>query len=162
MKKIVCVFALIMSLFMVGCSENDRNNESGLNAHSSSAEETRMDYSRYEGMWSCDSNDGPGEGLELEIQVISDMMEITLTNTSDPPMCRVAMVTQTFSFSDIKNSCVEFSYDEDGWGNSATVVLTFRDDNIYCEIKDAKRNEEAMWEIGEGLYNLVRSWSLTE
>jgi hypothetical protein len=62
--------------------------------------------------------------------------------------------------SKIKNGVVEIPYDNDDWGGSGTIVITFLEEDINCEIKDLQSVQDQMWGFSEGEYALIRNDSL--
>ena len=140
MKKIIStIFTFILLICIAGCGSND------------------TDYSRYTGTWAEKDFSLENGGVVLEIDVVDEWMNIALSQTSSAPANRVAEISHSIKQSQIENSIVEFHYPQDSWGNSGIVELTFKEDSIYCEIKDVTTSDMAMWQLHEGLYKLINS-----
>lgn len=70
---------------------------------------------------------------------------------------RIAMTAASVELSDIENNIATFTYSDDGWGNSGTLVLDFsKPDQIGATATTTYQNPSAMWSILPGYHDFVR------
>ncbi len=124
----------------------------------SSASTEALFSEAYIGTWAEENIGWESGGLILDIGKNDTAVSVDVTFTQAAPYSRVASFSVSISESDIHGGQAELSFENDGWGNSGTIVLQFLDDTIVCTIKDTKylyEGEFPVWGIRDGKYLLV-------
>ncbi len=127
-----------------------------LTNESSSAETT--EFSEYTGTWAQDEIGWQYGGLILDIAVTVDSLSIEVTYTQSAPSSRVANFIFEVPISSIQENTLEHTFENDGWDNAGTIILTFSSDKIVCEVKDTHyvgSNGFPIWGISEGTMSVV-------
>lgn len=114
-------------------------------------------YSQYTGTWAVSDIGWIYGGQILDIAVNGDSMSVEYSEIQSAPASRVASVSKTIPISEIQDNVVTTSFEDDGWGHSGTMSLTFTADAIICEIKDIQEHQPAQWGVIEGKFLLVRN-----
>lgn len=128
-----------------------------------SLKDTATVYSQYNGTWAEEDIGWVNGGAVLDITANGDNITVEFSVIQSAPGSRVASVFQTISVSEIENAVVEIPFDNDGWGCSGTMILTFTKDAIICEIKDLQLTDlYPEWGFCEWRYLLVRNDSAYE
>lgn len=141
--------AAVLALSLcVGCGTTNAPNES--------VEETveLFDIASYNGTWATDDIGWVYGGLVLDISVLENDVLFDLTNYGSAPFSRIASTSADVLPSEITENSITFHFDEDGWGNSGTVVLTFLENQVCVEVQNLTADPNAMWGFYEGEYFL--------
>lgn len=141
--------AAILALSLcVGCGTT--------NAPTESAKETveLFDIASYNGTWATDDIGWVYGGLVLDISVLENDVLFDLTNYGPAPFSRTAFASADVLPSEITENSITFHFDEDGWGNSGTVVLTFLENQVCVAVQNLTADPNAMWGFYEGEYYL--------
>lgn len=159
MKTYICIILSIILVFSLSaCGGKETVSESKQNQGSSSVlSTTENSFENYEGMWSESDISFENGGLILEIATNKTKMTIDCSLTSSGPSSRIAEFEKTFKLSKIVNNTVKISYEEDGWGNSGVLELTFSKDYILAEFKEIVADEMANWGFNENTYKLIKN-----
>ena len=151
MKRLFAILIIIVSLLNVSACSNEQQNDNDV------SNDENM-YDAFIGTWAEEEIGWEFGGLIIDIFVTDENMEITCSLTQSAPASRVAEFTQSFKLADIKNSVVEIPYDNDGWGNSGTLEITFNENVLFCDFKNiANDGYAAMWGFYEKTYKLVKN-----
>lgn len=169
---VVMLFVLLMVFYnynkksdlkkdVIGTSGNMENNtvsntiqteniESTTGATESESVTENVDYTKYYGMWNDKSGNGVNVetdgGVELQIQVVAgNRITFELTTCQAPPANRVASIENVNSV--IEDNKAEFTFSDDGWGNSGMGYLEFRENEIYVKCEITSYNADAMWDL---------------
>ena len=138
MKKFQYIVVLLFVIVLgTGCS-NDEKQENFLSETENEIEnkEDGVIYEVYTGNW---SNDGRTHdqilsegGVELSC-TITESNRLTGTLFAQQEMTERFAVVEDIS-GEIEQNELLFDYADDGWGNSGTLHMQFRNDSIYVEI----------------------------
>lgn len=95
-------------------------------------------------------------GVQLEILSISKkQVSFRYTVISGPPSNRIAEIE--IQNANIQDGKADFTFDDDGWGNRGKGYIQFMSEGkIKIKTDIARRDSEAMWDIGELKHTLVR------
>jgi len=118
---------------------------------------TEDSFSTYVGMWSEGDVSFDKGGLILEISIENEEMKLACSLTSAGENSRIAEFEKTIKVSSIVKNFVKVPYEEDGWGNSGVLELTFNKDYILADFKDVVMDEMADWGFYENTYKLVKN-----
>lgn len=107
----------------------------------------------YFGRWVDEEN----SEVTLLVEYLPDSVGFQLNFTSAPPACRIASHAHTIPDTEIEKNTITYSFEDDCWGNSGAIELTFIEGKILCVISEIKNTEEntPMWGFAEGEYSLV-------
>ena len=154
MKKFQYIVVLLFVIVLgTGCS-NDEKQENFLSETENEIEnkEDGVIYEVYTGNW---SNDGRTHdqilsegGVELSC-TITESNRLTGTLFAQQEMTERFAVVEDIS-GEIEQNELLFDYADDGWGNSGTLHMQFRNDSIYVEILNYCEAEHAFKESGSG------------
>ena len=160
MSKIIALLLIAtLSLTLCACGKKDTQSSS---EKSTSSATDNPSFEEYVGTWSK-SDMKAGEGnLVLNISVIDKEMEVECTATSYEQYPKIAGFTKLIDLSQIKNNSVEIAYDDDNWGNSGILELTFGNEAIFACFKNVVLDEYALWGCYEGNYKLVQNGELQD
>lgn len=160
MKKFQYIVVLLFVIVLgTGCS-NDEKQENFLSETENEIEnkEDGVIYEVYTGNW---SNDGRTHdqilsegGVELSC-TITESNRLTGTLFAQQEMTERFAVVEDIS-GEIEQNELLFDYADDGWGNSGTLHMQFRNDSIYVEILNyCEADGESDYGIS-GYYELIR------
>ena len=160
MKKsqyiVVLLFVIVLG---TGCS-NDEKQENFLSETENEIEnkEDGVIYEVYTGNW---SNDGRTHdqilsegGVELSC-TITESNRLTGTLFAQQEMTERFAVVEDIS-GEIEQNELLFDYADDGWGNSGTLHMQFRNDSIYVEILNYCEADGGSDYGISGYYELIR------
>jgi len=134
--------------------------ESDSNKGNLGKKDTGTNYLQYAGTWAVADIGWVYGGQILDITANGDSILVSYEHIGSAPFSRVASVTQTIQLSDIQNGFVSVPFDNDGWGHSGIMKLTFSEDTITCEVRDLldlPESQGAQWGFYEGTYLLIRN-----
>jgi len=115
------------------------------------------DYAQYAGTWASNGVGWIHGGQILDIAVSGDTMTATFEHIAPAPTSQLAEVSVTIPLSNISNGTATAAFDNDGWGQTGTITLTFTESGIICDMKDVLGGEPySTWGILEETYLLVR------
>lgn len=160
MKKFQYIVVLLFVIVLgTGCS-NDEKQENFLSETENEIEnkEDGVIYEVYTGNW---SNDGRTHdqilsegGVELSC-TITESNRLTGTLFAQQEMTERFAVVEDIS-GEIEQNELLFDYADDGWGNSGTLHMQFRNDSIYVEILNyCEADGRSDYGIS-GYYELIR------
>ena len=160
MKKFQYIVVLLFVIVLgTGCS-NDEKQENFL-AETENEIENKEDgviYEVYTGNW---SNDGRTHdqilsegGVELSC-TITESNRLTGTLFAQQEMTERSAVVEDIS-GEIEQNELLFDYADDGWGNSGTLHMQFRNDSIYVEILNYCEADGGSDYGISGYYELIR------
>lgn len=160
MKKFQYIVVLLFVIVLgTGCS-NDEKQENFLSETENEIEnkEDGVIYEVYTGNW---SNDGRTHdqilsegGVELSC-TITESNRLTGTLFAQQEMTERFAVVEDIS-GEIEQNELLFDYADDGWGNSGTLHMQFRNDSIYVEILNyCEADGGSDYDIS-GYYELIR------
>ena len=160
MKKFQYIVVLLFVIVLgTGCS-NDEKQENFLSETENEIEnkEDGVIYEVYTGNW---SNDGRTHdqilsegGVELSC-TITESNRLTGTLFAQQEMTERFAVVEDIS-GEIEQNELLFDYADDGWGNSGTLHMQFRNDSIYVEILNyCEADGGSVYGIS-GYYELIR------
>ena len=160
MKKFQYIVVLLFVIVLgTGCS-NDEKQENFLSETENEIEnkEDGVIYEVYTGNW---SNDGRTHdqilsegGVELSC-TITESNRLTGTLFAQQEMTERFAVVEDIS-GEIEQNELLFDYADDGWGNSGTLHMQFRNDSIYVEILNYCEAEGGSDYGISGYYELIR------
>ena len=160
MKKFQYIVVLLFVIVLgTGCS-NDEKQENFLSETENEIEnkEDGVIYEVYTGNW---SNDGRTHdqilsegGVELSC-TITESNRLTGTLFAQQEMTERFAVVEDIS-GEIEQNELLFDYADDGWGNSGTLHMQFRDDSIYVEILNYCEADGGSDYGISGYYELIR------
>lgn len=160
MKKFQYIVVLLFVIVLgTGCS-NDEKQENFLSETENEIEnkEDGVIYEVYTGNW---SNDGrthdqilSGGGVELSC-TITESNRLTGTLFAQQEMTERFAVVEDIS-GEIEQNELLFDYADDGWGNSGTLHMQFRNDSIYVEILNYCEADGGSDYGISGYYELIR------
>lgn len=160
MKKFQYIVVLLFVIVLgTGCS-NDEKQESFLSETENEIEnkEDGVIYEVYTGNW---SNDGRTHdqilsegGVELSC-TITESNRLTGTLFAQQEMTERFAVVEDIS-GEIEQNELLFDYADDGWGNSGTLHMQFRNDSIYVEILNYCEADGGSDYGISGYYELIR------
>lgn len=135
-KRKIMEFCLIIALVLGGCGSNnqlsiDNSKEDGIE----NKEESSI-YTTYAGSW---TNDGKTHDQILSEGGVELSCTIMESNQFTGTLFVQQAMTERFASIEeisgkIEHSELLFDYADDGWGNSGTLHIQFKDDSIYVEI----------------------------
>ena len=106
-----------------------------------------VDYSDYVGEWISTKDLWNKGGVILEIKSIkNNAVKFDLTSVSSAPYNRIAYIENVSA--EIVGGVVNFSFKDDGWGNSGSGMLVLRSGKVYVETSISKYDSNAMWDLG--------------
>ena len=112
------------------------------------------------GIWREHTIDTKGYGLALTIEQYDEESLLVIVNhTSDPLGSRVVLFESIVPYDLFFDDAVDFSFDEDGWGNAGKIQLQKTDNEMLCIVYDVNYIGEgdcAMWGIMSGEYLLTK------
>ncbi len=160
MKKFQYIVVLLFVIVLgTGCS-NDEKQENFLSETENEIEnkEDGVIYEVYTGNW---SNDGRTHdqilsegGVELSC-TITESNRLTGTLFAQQEMTERFAVVEDIS-GEIEQNELLFDYADDGWGNSGTLHMQFRNDSIYVEILNYYEADGGSDYGISGYYELIR------
>ena len=160
MKKFQYIVVLLFVIVLgTGCS-NDEKQENFLSETENEIEnkEDGVIYEVYSGNW---SNDGRTHdqilsegGVELSC-TITESNRLTGTLFAQQEMTERFAVVEDIS-GEIEQNELLFDYADDGWGNSGTLHMQFRNDSIYVEILNYCEADGGSDYGISGYYELIR------
>mgnify|MGYP003190424956 FL=1 len=160
MKKFQYIVVLLFVIVLgTGCS-NDEKQENFLSETENEIEnkEDGVIYEVYTGNW---SNDGRTHdqilsegGVELSC-TITENNRLTGTLFAQQEMTERFAVVEDIS-GEIEQNELLFDYADDGWGNSGTLHMQFRNDSIYVEILNYCEADGGSDYGISGYYELIR------
>ena len=160
MKKFQYIVVLLFVIVLgTGCS-NDEKQENFLSETENEIEnkEDGVIYEVYTGNW---SNDGRSHdqilsegGVELSC-TITESNRLTGTLFAQQEMTERFAVVEDIS-GEIEQNELLFDYADDGWGNSGTLHMQFRNDSIYVEILNYCEADGGSDYGISGYYELIR------
>ena len=160
MKKFQYIVVLLFVIVLgTGCS-NDEKQENFLSETENEIEnkEDGVIYEVYTGNW---SNDGRTHdqilsegGVELSC-TITESNRLTGTLFAQQEMTERFAVVEDIS-GEIDQNELLFDYADDGWGNSGTLHMQFRNDSIYVEILNYCEADGGSDYGISGYYELIR------
>ena len=160
MKKFQYIVVLLFVIVLgTGCS-NDEKHENFLSETENEIEnkEDGVIYEVYTGNW---SNDGRTHdqilsegGVELSC-TITESNRLTGTLFAQQEMTERFAVVEDIS-GEIEQNELLFDYADDGWGNSGTLHMQFRNDSIYVEILNYCEADGGSDYGISGYYELIR------
>lgn len=160
MKKFQYIVVLLFVIVLgTGCS-NDEKQENFLSETENEIEnkEDGVIYEVYTGNW---SNDGRTHdqilsegGVELSC-TITESNRLTSTLFAQQEMTERFAVVEDIS-GEIEQNELLFDYADDGWGNSGTLHMQFRNDSIYVEILNYCEADGGSDYGISGYYELIR------
>lgn len=160
MKKFQYIVVLLFLIVLgTGCS-NDEKQENFLSETENEIEnkEDGVIYEVYTGNW---SNDGRTHdqilsegGVELSC-TITESNRLTGTLFAQQEMTERFAVVEDIS-GEIEQNELLFDYADDGWGNSGTLHMQFRNDSIYVEILNYCEADGGSDYGISGYYELIR------
>ena len=160
MKKFQYIVVLLFVIVLgTGCS-NDEKQENFLSETENGIEnkEDGVIYEVYTGNW---SNDGRTHdqilsegGVELSC-TITESNRLTGTLFAQQEMTERFAVVEDIS-GEIEQNELLFDYADDGWGNSGTLHMQFRNDSIYVEILNYCEADGGSDYGISGYYELIR------
>lgn len=160
MKKFQYIVVLLFVIVLgTGCS-NDEKQENFLSETENEIEnkEDGVIYEVYTGNW---SNDGrthdqilSEDGVELSC-TITESNRLTGTLFAQQEMTERFAVVEDIS-GEIEQNELLFDYADDGWGNSGTLHMQFRNDSIYVEILNYCEADGGSDYGISGYYELIR------
>lgn len=160
MKKFQYIVVLLFVIVLgTGCS-NDEKQENFLSETENEIEnkEDGVIYEVYTGNW---SNDGrtydqilSEGGVELSC-TITESNRLTGTLFAQQEMTERFAVVEDIS-GEIEQNELLFDYADDGWGNSGTLHMQFRNDSIYVEILNYCEADGGSDYGISGYYELIR------
>ena len=160
MKKFQYIVVLLFVIVLgTGCS-NDEKQENFLSETENEIEnkEDGVIYEVYTGNW---SNDGRTHdqilsegGVELSC-TITESNRLTGTLFAQQEMTERFAVVEDIS-GEIEQKELLFDYADDGWGNSGTLHMQFRNDSIYVEILNYCEADGGSDYGISGYYELIR------
>lgn len=160
MKKFQYIVVLLFVIVLgTGCS-NDEKQENFLSETENEIEnkEDGVIYEVYTGNW---SNDGITHdqilsegGVELSC-TITESNRLTGTLFAQQEMTERFAVVEDIS-GEIEQNELLFDYADDGWGNSGTLHMQFRNDSIYVEILNYCEADGGSDYGISGYYELIR------
>lgn len=160
MKKFQYIVVLLFVIVLgTGCS-NDEKQENFLSETENEIEnkEDGVIYEVYTGNW---SNDGRTHdqilsegGVELSC-TITESNRLTGTLFAQQEMTERFAVVEDIS-GEIEQNELLFDYADDGWGNSGTLHMRFRNDSIYVEILNYCEADGGSDYGISGYYELIR------
>lgn len=160
MKKFQYIVVLLFVIVLgTGCS-NDEKQENFLSETENEIEnkEDGVIYEVYTGNW---SNDGRTHdqilsegGVELSC-TITESNRLTGTLFAQQEMTERFAVVEDIS-GEIEQNELLFDYADDGWGNSGTLHMQFRNDSIYVEILNYCETDGGSDYGISGYYELIR------
>ena len=159
MKKFQYIVVLLFVIVLgTGCS-NDEKQENFLSETENEIEnkEDGVIYEVYTGNWSNDgrTHDQMSEGgVELSC-TITESNRLTGTLFAQQEMTERFAVVEDIS-GEIEQNELLFDYADDGWGNSGTLHMQFRNDSIYVEILNYCEADGGSDYGISGYYELIR------
>lgn len=160
MKKFQYIVVLLFVIVLgTGCS-NDEKQENFLSETENEIEnkEDGVIYEVYTGNW---SNDGRTHdqilsegGVELSC-TITESNRLTGTLFAQQEMTERFAIVEDIS-GEIEQNELLFDYADDGWGNSGTLHMQFRNDSIYVEILNYCEADGGSDYGISGYYELIR------
>ena len=151
MKKFQYIVVLLFVIVLgTGCS-NDEKQENFLSETENEIEnkEDGVIYEVYTGNW---SNDGRTHELSC---TITESNRLTGTLFAQQEMTERFAVVEDIS-GEIEQNELLFDYADDGWGNSGTLHMQFRNDSIYVEILNYCEADGGSDYGISGYYELIR------
>lgn len=150
------VFVLIFSLTACGdtngtvpATESDENN---------TTIGDEKGYSEFVGVWSEPDISWDFGGVIIEVVMKGDKMEFSCSNTDAAPISRVAKFTKAVALSDLDDRAVTLNFEDDGWGGSGTVDITFAGEYLCADFKNIASDETVVvCGFYESFYQLERN-----
>ena len=159
MKKFQYIVVLLFVIVLgTGCSNDEKQNFLSETENEIENKEDGVIYEVYTGNW---SNDGRTHdqilsegGVELSC-TITESNRLTGTLFAQQEMTERFAVVEDIS-GEIEQNELLFDYADDGWGNSGTLHMQFRNDSIYVEILNYCEADGGSDYGISGYYELIR------
>ncbi len=157
MKKTIFIITILSLLFIQGCAlhgryepstNTDKNVSSNSNTTNISNETNNIEgYETYEGLWTLDGKSMQNSGAEFCIHILNGNELNGYIYTKEESFDRFAEI-KNISGSITDGTC-SYSFNDDGWGNSGTLLIQLKNDTVTVEVKDFVMNENNV--IGYGI-----------
>lgn len=138
---------------------NTTASETGKNSHNvTGAEQKIFDISRYISTvtyWATEGMDWICGGYALGIYISEsspDKVYFEFSHLQSAPDSRNAVAATEIPLSEIDSNEIVYSFENDGWGHSGKVTLTFEDDSIMFAVNDVMYTDTSSPEVW-GFYN---------
>ncbi len=169
-KRALLILLSVFLLLSSGCSktEDAESAPTAISATNATIETTILEevatdstiagllLSDFIGTWAEAGYSEESGGISLDV-VISDSPEIYISCISGGAN-RIATALIPIDKNSIENNQIVGSFDNDGWGNSGDVILTFSENEIVCEVSNVLNSSDfiPMWGIPEGKFSLTK------
>lgn len=152
-NKVTLILYIICIFILAGCGKKTEvqqvdflnvNNAEDTTANSSYGYESYVGtYYSENGMPETIYTKG---GSCIEIQsVYGNNVKFTITAISSAPNNRIAIARAEGSVGE--NGIVNFTYSDDGWGNSGTGAIVLKNDKVVVTSSMKKADSSAMWKL---------------
>lgn len=143
-KKTTIIYCLALVILCAGVFSSCQQNSAPTSTISKGTQSVQsFDITKFIKESSCwaTENISQAEGgciLDIKINKSSDKATFNLSFIQSAPSSRVAETTMKIKLSDITSNIVKLVFDEDGWGHSGKVQLTFNDKKVQYVISGVK------------------------
>ena len=158
-NKAIIMIACILTLS--GCGKTNASHSEDIQTTQTNEAASNIDYEDYSGLWtesnfSYDENISYG-GLEFSFQVTDKTNLSGYLFMQQDTTQRIAEIDNITG--KISNGVLNYKYDDDGWGGSGTLHITFSNHNaIQIQVQDYKMKDTNLSGYGfSGVYQLQRS-----
>lgn len=149
MKSFISLLMAVVLAFTLTACGGSAGTESGGTQASNNA------FADYAGVWGeADASKDSG-GLVFNISVGKTEMDFTATLVS--PDGAVAEFAKKLVLSEISNNTATAKFEDEKWGSSGDMEITFNGSFILVDFKNVTVNEMASWGFRENTYKLIKN-----
>ncbi|MBQ6885545.1 MAG: hypothetical protein IJN56_07435 [Clostridia bacterium] len=118
---------------------------------------SKQDFTNYIGTWSDRGISFEKGGFILDVSIDGKEMTLDFSLVSSGHDSYTAELSENISLSDITDNVATIDYEDDGWGNSGTVEITFSSSYILIDFKNVILDSMANWGFYENTYKLEKN-----
>lgn len=154
LTSLLLVVALLFSL--TACGNTEDSTSSLAETDDTTGQNVNKSFADYAGLWSESDLSWEYGGMTLEISVEEEKMIVDFRCTQGAPDSTVAKLVKTVELSEFKDKAITIDYEDDGWGNSGTIEITFMQESILADFKNVVWGYGS-WGFSEATYKLERN-----
>ena len=160
MKRLLSLLLVLVLVLLSGCGAKE--NGSSMFEQSNETENVvntslNQSLTDYVGTWSNNGISFEKGGFILDISIEGKEMSFNFSCISSGPDSYTANLSENINLSNINNDIVTIAYEDDGWGNSGTVEITFSGNYILVDFKKVVWDSMANWGFNETTYKLEKN-----
>ena len=157
LKTLISLLLVVALLFsLTACGNTEDSTSSLAETDDTTVQNVNKSLADYAGLWSESDLSWEYGGMTLEISVEEEKMIVDFRCTQGAPDSTVAKLVKTVELSEFKDKTITIDYEDDGWGNSGTIEITFMQESILADFKNVVWGYGS-WGFSEATYKLERN-----